>query len=269
MCRLYGFRANEETKVECSLVHAQNALMVQSRQDSEGYSHRHGWGVATYEDHLPHIERQAWAAYKGEHFRRVAAQLYAKTVIAHVRLATVGPPAIENTHPFSHGPWALVHNGTIPQFEGVRARMLEGMTPEHRLAIKGATDSEHFFHLLLSAAEREPTKPLPELLRQVVGWVRDWCLELDPEARIGLNVIVTDGDRLAGTRLGRSLFYAERDGIYDCEFCKMPHIHHDPDRTYRAVVVASESITHEDWREVPEGSVYSVTPAFRLHLEEL
>ena len=99
--------------------------------------------------------------------------------------------------------------------------------------------------------------------------MRDWCLELDPEARIGLNVIVTDGDRLAGTRLGRSLFYAERDGIYDCEFCKMPHIHHDPDRTYRAVVVASESITHEDWREVPEGSVYSVTPAFRLHLEKL
>ena len=27
MCRLYGFRANEETKVECTLVHAQNALL--------------------------------------------------------------------------------------------------------------------------------------------------------------------------------------------------------------------------------------------------
>lgn len=33
MCRLYGFLANERTKVECSLVHAQNALLHQSRAD--------------------------------------------------------------------------------------------------------------------------------------------------------------------------------------------------------------------------------------------
>ena len=36
MCRLYGFRANEPTKVECTLVHAQNALIVQSREDLAG-----------------------------------------------------------------------------------------------------------------------------------------------------------------------------------------------------------------------------------------
>ena len=74
MCRLYGFRANEPTKVECTLVHAQNALMVQSREDLAGKSHANGWGLATYEDHLPHLERQAWAAYHGEHFRRAAAR---------------------------------------------------------------------------------------------------------------------------------------------------------------------------------------------------
>ena len=70
MCRLYGFRANEPTKVECTLVHAQNSLMVQSREDLAGYEHAQGWGVATYEDRRPHVERQAWAAYHGEHFRR-------------------------------------------------------------------------------------------------------------------------------------------------------------------------------------------------------
>ena len=53
MCRLYGFRATEPTKVECSLVHAQNALIVQSKQDRAGESHIYGWGVAAYEDHAP------------------------------------------------------------------------------------------------------------------------------------------------------------------------------------------------------------------------
>ena len=47
MCRLYAMRANEPTRVECSLVHAQNALMQQSQLDAEGLVHGHGWGVRT------------------------------------------------------------------------------------------------------------------------------------------------------------------------------------------------------------------------------
>ena len=93
MCRLYGMLANEETKVECTLVHAQNALMVQSRRDLAGHRHGHGWGVATYRNHLPDVSKQAWAAYHGEHFKRAAARIYSRTVVAHVRQATVGPPS--------------------------------------------------------------------------------------------------------------------------------------------------------------------------------
>jgi hypothetical protein len=47
MCRLYAFRANEPTRVECSLVHAQNALMEQSKGDMAGAMHGHGWGVVS------------------------------------------------------------------------------------------------------------------------------------------------------------------------------------------------------------------------------
>ncbi len=32
MCRLYALRASEPTRVECSLVRAQNALMEQSKK---------------------------------------------------------------------------------------------------------------------------------------------------------------------------------------------------------------------------------------------
>ena len=46
MCRLYALRANEPTRVECSLVRSQNNLMRQSERDSEGLVHGHGWGVA-------------------------------------------------------------------------------------------------------------------------------------------------------------------------------------------------------------------------------
>jgi glutamine amidotransferase len=270
MCRLYGFRANELTKVECTLVHAQNALISQSRQDTTArLSHGHGWGIATYKNHLPHVEREAWAAYHGEHFKRAAARTYSKVALAHIRRATVGPAAIENTHPFLHGPWTLIHNGTIPNFDLVRPRMLDAITPEHRAAIGGVTDSEHLFRMLMSLHERSPSRPILEILREGIRQLIAWCGELSPAVETGLNVILTDGSELVGTRWGRSLCYIERNGIYDCEICGFPHIHHHPARHYRAVVVASEPITHESWTELPERSIYAITRDLRLQIESL
>jgi predicted glutamine amidotransferase len=269
MCRLYGLRATEPTKVECTLVYAQNALMSQSRQDLAGHSHGHGWGVAIYEDHMPRIEKQAWAAFHGEHFRQAAARIHARAVLAHIRRATVGPAAPENTHPFVHDRWAFAHNGTIPHFDTVRARMLEATAAPHRASIGGSTDSEHLFHMLLTAIEAAPTQPLTEVVRQTLKRIIDWCHSVDPTSPIGLNVLLTDGDQFVGSRWGRTLFYVERDGVHDCEICGFPHIRHHRDHNYRATVVASEPISHEAWQEVPEGSIFRIAPDMSLQLEPL
>jgi glutamine amidotransferase len=53
-----------------------------------------------------------------------------------------------------------------------------------------------------------------------------WCREIELAAAVGLNVILTDGERMVGSRLGRTLFYVEREGVHDCEICGFPHIHH-------------------------------------------
>ena len=174
MCRLYGFRATEPTKIECTLVHAQNALIVQSYRDHSGTSHLNGWGLALYQDGRLQTMRQAKAAVDDSDFRRAAGRAYSDTVLAHVRRATVGRVALENTHPFCHGRWAFVHNGTLPRFDELRPKMLAMMTPKHRAAIQGETDSEHIFHMLLSAHDSAPARPLREILHQVLR--ADRCL---------------------------------------------------------------------------------------------
>lgn len=269
MCRLYGFRATEPTKVECTLVYAQNALMLQSREDQTGRSHAHGWGVATYTDRTPHVERQAWAAYHGEHFRRVAARTYSRTVLAHVRRASIGSVALENTHPFVHERWVFAHNGTLRAFEKIRQQMLDAMTSEHREAIRGSTDSEHVFRLLMSLRARCPDLAPLDILRMGLRHVIDWSRKADATAKIGLNVMLTDGEALVGSRWERTLWYVEREHVQDCEICGFPHIRHDPQVNYRATVIASEPISHEDWIEVPEGSIFSLTPDMHLHVEPL
>lgn len=269
MCRLYGFFATEPTKVECTLVHAQNALMVQSHSDSAGKSHANGWGVATFEADQPHIEKQAWAAFHGEHFRRAAARIYSRQVLAHVRRATVGEPSVSNTHPFAEDGWAFAHNGTVPNFAKLKPELLDQIPAERRQLIEGQTDSEHVFHLVRARQLQYPSRSALECLRETVRWIVERSAGIDPEAAIGINIIMTNGAELIGTRLGRPLFFAEREGLHDCEICGFAHVHHDPRENYRAIVLASEPISHENWRELPESSIYRVGSDCRITWDAL
>ena len=260
MCRLYGFCATEPTKVECTLVHAQNALLAQSESDKSGKSHSEGWGIATFAGGKPILERQAWAAYHGEHFERTASRLYAKTVLAHVRRATVGEPSILNTHPFVVGNWAFAHNGTIPEFNDIRPDLLKWISPKHIKEIKGQTDSEHVFAYIRTLIEENESHSVVAILRHAAKTIESLVLSQNPAAKLGLNFLITNGQNIWGTRFGRTLFYVERPGIYDCQICGFPHIHHSQEKVYWAAVVASEPITSEVWKELPDRSVWSIDP---------
>lgn len=270
MCRLYAMHANEPTRVECGLVHAQNALMAQSEGDMQGTMHGHGWGVADYADGVPLIEKQTWAAFQGEHFQKAAARVYARTAVAHVRRATVGRTSVENTHPFHHGRWVFAHNGTVPNFEQVRMKLLEHMDPLHHDEIQGETDSEHVFRYLLSLFLRHPEVGLQEIVREGLDQIVAWCLAVDPTRPIGLNVILTDGDHLIGSRLNRSLVHLRRDHLHVCLVCGQTHVKHEPAITYRAIEVASEPVTQdEDWITIPNGSVFAATQDYSLDIRPM
>lgn len=263
MCRLYALRASAPTRVECSLVRAQNNLMRQSRGDAEGLDHLHGWGVADYADGVPAIEKAAWAAAHEDYFTKKAARIYAQTVIAHVRRATIGPPVSANTHPFGFGRFVFAHNGTLPGFEALRSRFLDHLDPLHRTEIRGQTDSEHIFHYLLTLWSHGPQHDLLETLRQGLETIVGWCAEAAPEGQVGLNVVLSDGERMVGSRLNRTLWFLEREDVFHCGICGKPHAHHAGD--YRAVEVASEALTQDDpWKAVPNATVFAVDPDYRL-----
>lgn len=292
MCRLYGFRATHPTGVECELIEAQNSLMRQSQRDERGLDSPDGWGLGTVRDGVLRCERKVGPAHASLDYRRGAASTEATTVIAHVRRATVGRLREENTHPFRHGRSMLAHNGHVPAFEDVRPRLLEEIPPASREAIRGSTDSEHLFHLLLSRLGArvgtedagELTDADPELMRNVLREaildVEAWCERAAPERteiprgpdgrrldRVALNVLWTIGDRLVGSRVGRSLWRLERSGAHRCEVCGERHPDPEP-AGYRSVVVASERITREEeWEEVPESSVFLVDDDMRLRAE--
>ena len=277
MCRLYGFRGTEPTKVECTLVLAQNALLLQSRKDRRGVAHPDGWGIAFYRDGLPELERRAAAAFEDVHFSDTAERVFAHTVIAHVRQATVGSITVENSHPFTHGPWSFAHNGTVTGFANLEARLAAETGPTLQAHRRGQTDSEQVFYWLLSRMEKAGIPPdgscsdlsgLARVVGDSIAELAGLCNEVAPE-RPRLNVLLTDGRVMVAVRWNHDLYWVHRDGVFDCEICGIPHIDHRAGAIYRTVVVASEPISHEPWQELPDRSVLTIDAATRAVIQPI
>jgi glutamine amidotransferase len=266
MCRLYGFRANEATKVECALVLAQNSLLAQSRADLQGSDHSDGWGIAYYENGEPTLVRRATAAWEDLRFSVASERVFARTVLAHIRNATVGVPEPANTHPYALDRWSYAHNGTVSGFEELADTIREQTAERLRPLRRGTNDSEAAFYWLLTRLEErgldldgEPS--LDELLTafgDAVTRLVELCRSTGADRPPKLNFLLTDGRLMVASRWHRTLHWVERVGVHDCEICGTPHIHHEEETDYRAVVVASEPITDEPWRAVPDGCLLGI-----------
>jgi len=280
MCRLYALQATHPTCAACELLDAQNALLDQSEQDTRGLSNPHGWGLASLVDGTIRSVRQVKPADESRKYREQALRLEGTTLLAHIRRATVGDPAHENTHPFRRESAALIHNGHVPAFETVRPRLLDRLSAQHRDRIRGTTDSEHVFALLLQLREEHPDAPIHAVTRRAVQLLQSWCTDAPTDVHTGvsdvpfddldtvddtlihrtlaLNLLWTDGSWLGGARLNRSLWSLRRTRSYVCPICGEDHTDAPASAPYRACVLASERITDEDWTEVPNGSVFHV-----------
>ena len=278
MCRLYAFHSNELTKVECSLVFAQNSLLVQSRGDALGRAHSDGWGIAYYPPPTPVLEKNIAAAHKGPHFSDAAERVYARTVIAHVRLPTIGESSLANCHPFRWGQWIFAHNGTVMGVESLRSQMMEEMGADLASQVQGSTDSELLFFWLLGRFKRREVPITGEVfdLARLASIVAESILELDercarvkPAQPAKLNVVLTNGRAIIATRLGNTLYWATRLGLHDCEICGIPHVQHNSNVSYQAVVIASEPISNEKWELIPDRSIVTVSDDLTTTLESL
>ncbi len=209
MCRLYGFRANEPTKVACTLVHAQNGLLAQSYADLRGAAHEDGWGIGFYHDTIPELEKRDYAAHNDLHFSTTAERIYSKTVVAHVRHSTVGGPSLENTHPFTYKHWAFAHNGTVTGFDRLHKPLESEVDPALLFHRRGSTDSELLFYWLLTRMRRDGFD-----LQRHVADVPRWtdalatslrlldvrCAQVPGASPARLNVLLTDGAAMLASR---------------------------------------------------------------------
>ncbi len=216
MGRLVGYMANRADRLADALY--QERAMVSTRPP-DGPS---GWGVGFYQGgevlhkKRPRVEGEAldWS--------RVVEGVRSDCVVLHVRQPTVGDFRSENTHPFRFRSWLFAHAGTIERFEALRPRLLEALPDFLRRSVRGATDSEVFFHLILAFLHDSGRLDGPERdERHALSAIRSASKLVDrlsaevgaPEA--GLNCLLTNGRSLFALTRGAPMALVRRQGLHE------------------------------------------------------
>ena len=145
-----------------------------------------GFGIGWYGSRdLPGVYRETQPAWNDDNLRDLAAQIESPLFLAHVRAATGTAVQQTNCHPFRHGKWLFVHNGSIEDFRSLRRELTMAVAPELFPDIEGTTDSEVMFYLALTFGMREDVVGGVE---RMVGFIDvprqfDWDSDADLEIR--------------------------------------------------------------------------------------
>ncbi len=253
MCRLIGIVASEPTRFSVLLREAPRSLATLSRE------HPDGWGIAAHCGNA----HGAWLVHRGteraerdDRFHHTAIHCHGRVLVAHVRKRTVGSIRLANTHPFTRDGWVFAHNGTVEDQDALRA----GASKTRLSEVEGDTDSELLFaHLLTRLDEAGLTALANENARAAATTVLAAATERLREKRIGaFNFLLSDGTTCFAHRYGRTMFVLER-GLSDRNgpgSQRGAAASWTPRRV--ATFVASEAITNEPWREIPEGTFLRV-----------
>ena len=172
-----------------------------------------GFGVGWYgEGDTPALFKSVEPAWNDKNLRELAGHVRSGLVFAHIRAATGTPVQWTNCHPFRHGRWLWMHNGSIAQFQEVKRELQLAVDPSLFSAIEGSTDSETFFYLALTMGlEDDP----PAAVARAVGFIEDVGEKHGIEHPIQMTVATTDGTTVWGFRYSsegksRSLFYSTK-----------------------------------------------------------
>jgi hypothetical protein len=140
----------------------------------------------------------------------------------------------------------------------VRDRMIEHIDPDAAQRHQGRTDSEHIFYYLLTMHLRNPERPLIETVGRGLRRIIQWSEATDPAESRRPEHRPDRRRKLVGSRYNRTLWHLVRNEVTVCGICGKKHVQHDVGQDYRAIEIASEPISGENWKPFANGVVYSV-----------
>jgi predicted glutamine amidotransferase len=257
MCRWLAY-SGTPVLLEDLLYKPTHSLIDQSLHSRLGVetTNGDGFGVGWFgEAETPALFKSVDPAWNDRNLRELAGHVRSGFVFAHIRASTGTPVQQTNCHPFRHGRWLWMHNGSITRFQDVKRELMLAVDPSLYPYVDGSTDSEAFFFLALTLGlEDDP----PTAVERAVGVIERVGHDNGIDHPIQMTVATSDGHRLWGFRYSsegksRSLFYSTAVDTLREQYPDNPMFHELSDET-RIVVSEPLGDLAGAWNEVPESS---------------
>jgi predicted glutamine amidotransferase len=257
MCRWLAY-SGTPVLLEELLCKPQHSLIHQSLHSQLGAqtTNGDGFGVGWYgETDMPALYKSVEPAWNDRNLRELARHIRARLVFAHVRASTGTAVQQTNCHPFRHGKWLWMHNGSITRFQDVKRELVLSIDPSLYRHIEGATDSEVFFFLALTfGLDEDP----PAAVERAVGYIEHVGRGRGVEHPIHMTVATSDGRKTWAFRYSSqgkscSLFFSAKVAALRAQYPDNPVLHALSDET-RLVVSEPLGELVGAWQEMPESS---------------
>ncbi|WKZ58109.1 MAG: class II glutamine amidotransferase [Cyclobacteriaceae bacterium] len=265
MCRLMAYKGTSILLDEL-LYKPKNSLINQSinARELEEPLNGDGFGVGWYSHHISHEPATFVSlnpAWSNRNLRNLAPKIQSDCMLAHVRAASVGEVSEANCHPFQYRELLMAHNGGVENFGRIKRDIRAQLSDELYNWIKGQTDSEHIFSLLVNRLNTEhrefSTDAVTDAFEYTFHHVKSLMKKHGIHEEAYLNMVVTNGHFIVATRFVTddkaeplTLYHSEgsryvvEDGISRMEAPK------DDDE---AVLVVSEKLTDDShWTMIPK-----------------
>jgi len=265
MCRLFGLIANKAVDVKFSFLKADLSFK------ELGLKNPHGWGICFYENGNPKIFKEPKSIEKSKKSYGIIEQKISNLFISHVRRSSGTDIKYENSHPFRYKKWIFAHNGTID----IKNQMKEQLLPKFIKLLKGETDSEIFFYLIMQSIEQN--KDIIEGIKEIIRFIK----ENKGSNTTSSNFLLTNGEKIYILRMAfkrkknYTLYYLNRDPE---SFKEMKYLSKETRLLIRskslsgekAIIICSEKLTYdENWIQIPNGTLIIVDENLRISTEKI
>ncbi len=282
MCRLMAYMGSPII-IDKLLYQPKNSLVNQSinAKELEEPLNGDGFGIGWYvadANYEPVTFVSINPAWSNRNLRNLAPKIRTECFIAHVRAASVGEVSESNCHPFQYKNLLMMHNGGVENFSAIKRQIREPLSNEFYNWIKGQTDSEHLFALLLDYLFKHTMTITPDTVIQAFEKTFSHLNELMKYHGIHeaayLNMVVTNGLFVVATRYvtdpketpltlyhSEAAHYAVENGVGQIS---------STSEGDKAILVVSEKLSDEkDWNLVPANHFVIVDHALNVSTQPI
>lgn len=212
MCRLLAY-IGPEIPLESLLLKPENSLINQSLDpELHPLLHLAGWGFGAWSEHLlkpekPFLYHRPMAAFYDDNAESIIPSLQASTLLAHIRAASYNARTVladENCHPFCFegSQWTIAQNGALPDWKLLQRELLQHCDDRFLKQMKGTTDTEFLFVLLLSLLKGDSDEDVKRGFEDLLKVILQAMKKLDLFSLTKLKIALVSQDRIIGVNYG-------------------------------------------------------------------